>query len=59
NGAMLGSNQLGADVEILGGRSFAKVSGARLYNVYKGTYGRHILVLKVQPGFSFNSFTFG
>lgn len=59
DGKLLNSQEIGSDVKIQGGRSYVDISGARLYNVYKSAYGRHILLLKAQPGFSFNSFTFG
>lgn len=49
----------GTDVEFDGKTAFVNVNQARLYNVYKGEYGRRTLELRINTPFSFNAFTFG
>ncbi|MBR9699095.1 redoxin domain-containing protein [Candidatus Woesearchaeota archaeon] len=51
--------QAGADVQFDNMRAYIVVDEPRLYNVISGDYGRDILKLKVNEGFSFNAFTFG
>ena len=60
DGKDIDSDVAGSDVIVSGGKSFMKVDEPRLYDIYRGPYGRHVLQLVImQQGFSFNSFTFG
>jgi len=60
DGKDISSDVAGSDVEYIGGKAYMNVSEPRLYDVYDGPYGRHLLQLvAMQQGFTFNSFTFG
>ncbi len=52
--------QAGNDVTFKDGKGIVVIDAPRLYNVYKGSYGGHLLTLQgIQTGFTFHAFTFG
>lgn len=59
DGKYIDKNSAGSDVQFDNGKAFVVINEDRLYNIYKGSYGKYRLDLKVSEGFSFNAFTFG
>jgi len=51
--------QFGNDVKFEDGKAFVLIDEPKLYNVFRGEYGRYELRLNVNKGFNFNAFTFG
>ncbi|MBI2668406.1 thioredoxin family protein [Candidatus Woesearchaeota archaeon] len=55
DGRVVAEEQMGADVH----NGAVDIDMARLYNIINGKYGTYTLTLEVEPGFTFNAFTFG
>ena len=59
DGDYISSDLAGKDVSFDEEKAFVVVDQPRLYNVFNGKYGNHVLRLSVEKGFTFNAFTFG